>query len=137
MNAKRKMLIAVMSIATVSCAAAFAAASPRSVTTPLYTARMEQASSEMRFLPTTMNTFTYITREGYTLDHEASGDWYSGYHWFLASEISCPTVVTCESCIICPTDINCPTEGSTCEPTECFMNTCLDTQCDRTCYACG
>lgn len=143
MNERRKLLVAVMSIVTVFLAVAFVTASPRSFNTPLYTFRMEQQSSEMNFLPGTMNTFIYTTEKGYTLDQDASGDWYSGFHWFLASEISCPTAITCESCstcdscLICPTDINCPTEGSTCEPTECGPNTCYETQCDRTCYGCG
>lgn len=145
MNRKRKMLIGAVSIAIVSLAVTFVTASPRSFNTPLYTVRMEQASSKMNFLPGTMNNFTYTTEKGYTMDIDASREWYSGFHLFLASEISCPTVYmscggtcsTCDSCLICPTDYNCPTEGSTCEPTECGPNTCMETQCDRTCYGCG
>ncbi|KYK37620.1 MAG: hypothetical protein AYK19_00010 [Theionarchaea archaeon DG-70-1] len=41
--------------------------------TPLYTVRMEQASSEMNFLSTEMNNFTYTTGNGYTLNYDVSG----------------------------------------------------------------
>lgn len=40
---------------------------------PLYTLRMEQASSGMNFLPTQVNNFVYTAEKGYTVNYDAAG----------------------------------------------------------------
>ena len=42
--------------------------------TPLYTFRIEQASSKMNFLPTAMNEFTSTTEKGYNLTYDTFGE---------------------------------------------------------------
>ncbi|MBU7028515.1 MAG: hypothetical protein HXS48_16395 [Theionarchaea archaeon] len=64
---RTKMLIVAVSAAVAFCAVAFVTADFSTSSTPLYTVRMEQASSSMRFLPTERNKFTYTTEKGYML----------------------------------------------------------------------
>lgn len=158
------MLIAIVSTALVVCAVAFVAASPQlKSNTPLYTYRMEQQSSEMNFLPTEMNGFTYNTEKGYTVNYHA--DNYCGAELlstapgqtFCAtcfpecstSEWTCSGSYTC--CITCfyqscwGTCYTCPGQGHTCDDTSCQAtcstcdqptcpDTCWDTCDDPTCY---
>lgn len=63
-----KQVLLVVSVAVV-LAATVATANSWTLNTPLYTYRMEQASSKMRFLPTEQNTFNYTTEQGYTLEY--------------------------------------------------------------------
>lgn len=126
-----KISLVVVSIALVLLVTAVTA-SPWASSTPLYTLRMEQASSEMNFLPTTMNSFTYTTEKGYTLNYNTGycdvnplsdkptsaqtpckwTDPYStcsGYTCWL----SCGG--TCETCAVtCPNTCNPTCTGSTC-----------------------
>lgn len=101
--------------------------------TPLYTVRMEQASSKMSFLPTDVNGFTYSTENGYTLNYDAAG--YCG-----GTLLEITVGKTCDgTCVIDPT---CPqTCRYTCDDPTCG-NTCPDTcpltcdTCDHTCGLC-
>lgn len=81
------------SLAVAFFAIAFVTASPRVSNTPLYTLRIERASSEMDFLPTKMNTFAYTTEKGCELNFEIGG----GYQgdatplstWYFTCEPTC------------------------------------------------
>ena len=53
------------------CMATAVTAHTQSVYTPLYTVRMEQASSGMHFLPTEANTFTLTAEKGCSFDYGA------------------------------------------------------------------
>ncbi len=132
MSKKQKALVAV---ASVSCALLVASALAGSLTlnTPLYTFRMEQASSKMNFLPTIMNGFTYTTENGHTLNYDATG--YCGMPLDVTSgktcEGTCQGQETCQGYNTCDLTCwsTCPnTCGSTC-PLTC------DT-CDHTCGTC-
>ena len=65
----QKVPIALASIALV-CALTAVTAYPPSHT-PLFTVRMEQVSSEMKFLPTAVEEFVYTAEQGYELDFDA------------------------------------------------------------------
>lgn len=109
----KKLLLVAVGVAAL--AAAVVCASSQTVDTPLYTYRMEQQSSKMHFLPTTVNEFMYATEKGYVLGYEAA-----------ALRGIDPTMLTiCISCETCyePTCITCP---ETCLPT-CDDSTCLNT----------
>jgi hypothetical protein len=84
--------------------------------TPLYTVRMEQASSKMSFLPTEIHGFTYTAEKGLTLNRD--------------SFQYCSLVVPCA-----PTDggggETCYPQCDTSQPT---CNTCAET-CPNTCFA--
>lgn len=71
MNRKIMMFITGLAIASITVTAAVTAYSPVSHT-PLYTARMEQQSSGMHFLPTEMNDLTYTSEPGFELNFEAT-----------------------------------------------------------------
>ena len=138
MDGNRKMSVALASGFLVVLAVTAVIADSSLFNTPLYTFRMEQASSEMNFLPTELNKFDYNAENGYTMDHEVimgycidgSSIQYTGY--------TCPPV-TCETCITCP--VTCySTCVSTCTNT-CVStcNTCVDTcpsTCVNTCNTC-
>jgi len=118
---RNRVVVAATAI-TIFFAIACTTASNWTSHSPLYTFRMEQASNRMNFFPAERNDFVYTTGEGYELNCDVT----------LISGES-PQI---ESVVICT--FNCPTEAATCaDPTECFINTCKETQCDRTCYACG
>ena len=68
MNRNLKISIAVIGVAFSALLVSVVSASPRTSNTPFYTFRIEQASCKMSFLPTSMNTFTYSTRNGCTLN---------------------------------------------------------------------
>ncbi len=125
---KRQMSLAVVSIVVAFCAITYVTASSFAAT-PLYTVRMEQASSKMNFLPTTVNEFTYTAENGYTVNYAVAG--YCGGIIPLISG----GVNTCETCDD-PTCWNtCP---DTCEPT--CPNTCMGVTCSTcmqpTCETC-
>ena len=105
----RTMLCAVVCIGIMSLAAAVTA-SPRMSNTPLYTVRMEQASSNMHFLPTTVNDFTYTAENKYTLHYDIFLDG----HMDMVRDV--------------------PDTESTCYGWTCFQ-TCTST-CPYTCYTC-
>lgn len=119
---RSKMLLAVISLIAVSLIITCVAANPLATNTPLYTYRMEQASSEMNFLPIPISRFAYNTEKGYTLSYEVGG----------CCNDTVPLVTggvnTCDTCEGIPT---CP---ETCEPT-CEEPTCYT--CPETCsYTC-
>lgn len=103
----------VIAVLAVMCVAA----SVQTSSTPLYTVRMEQISSEMNFLPTAVNGFTYTAEKGYTVNCEVSA--YNGANLFNPLTIG----TTCETCH----DPTCVTCFHTCLPT------CDDTTCRNTC----
>lgn len=80
---KKRALTALIGVAVISLVITSVAASPKiSGNTPLYAFRMEQASSEMSFLPKEKTTFVYTTERGYTLNYdtaEACNVWGSNY----------------------------------------------------------
>ncbi len=124
------MSIAAMGVVVALVAVMFATASSLMADTPLFTLRMEQASSKMNFLSTAMNGFTYNTRNGFTLNSCALG--YCGGVVLLGTDATChPTCDTCAS--TCP-----DTCFSTCPDT--CINTCPNTcpaTCPNTClYTC-
>jgi len=103
---KRKHFLAAVSVALVLAATVVTAGS-QATTTPLYTIRMEQASSTMHFLPTPVTDFTYTTENTCTL------------HYAVVIEGTLQDVI----------DTN-----STCSGWTCF-STCFNT-CPYTCHTC-
>ncbi|MGD2248582.1 MAG: hypothetical protein PVF58_09250 [Candidatus Methanofastidiosia archaeon] len=111
--------------------------------TPLYIFRMEQASSEMSFLPTIAKGFTYITENGCTLNHAVEGccgivplDMKSERATECDETCANTCPATCETCpstcdYTCPQTCDDPTCPSTCEDT--CGNTCEYTCDDPTC----
>jgi hypothetical protein len=69
---KSKKSLVVISVAITFCTVTFATASSLTLNTPLYIVRMEQASSEMNFLPTEVNGFTYTAVKGCELTYDIS-----------------------------------------------------------------
>ncbi len=129
MNRKQKMSIAVAGMVCMSLAVTAATANSLLMDTPLYTVRMEQASSNMNFLPTEVNSFTYITGNGYTLNHDVVGSCGATPLW-TSPYTECTCVVSCwETCPCNPTCL------PTC-PETCNQPTCPET-CEHTCrYTC-
>jgi hypothetical protein len=124
-----------ISAAIAFCAVTAVAASPKSkVNAPLYTFRMEQASSNMNFLPTAMNGFEYTTEEGYTLDCNTGGCCNNSGVIYGTGYYTCPDE-TCEHCLTYYPAQTCEfTCHETC-PITCHM-TCPIT-CEYTCpYTC-
>ena len=70
-NKKQKISLVATGIVLTILAVTCVSASSR-ISSPLYMLRMEQASSEMNYLPTDMNIFTYTSQEGYNLNHTAN-----------------------------------------------------------------
>ena len=108
---------------------------------PLYTFRMEQASSKMNFLSTTTSEFMYVTEKGYTLNNSVQGCCQvhldTGVWTCYYSTCGGPTcVLTCpESCHGTCNDPTCPdTCNPTCNDPTC-PNTCGDTH-QHTCSTC-
>ncbi len=113
MNKNSKITLAVTGMVLVLLAVTCVSASPWRSSTPLYTFRMEQASSKMNFLPTGMNAFTYTTQGGYDLNYKAAG-------CCIGAEIMITGVTCYDSC------------GGTCEYT--CWDTCVST-CPNTCVS--
>ena len=135
----KKILIIVTSVTVVFLAIAAVTAYNRATDTPLYTVRMEQASSRMGFLPTVVNEFSYTAEKGYTLDYSIQE--HGGAHPLEPPTESPPCETwetcegTCETCwSTCPRTCSytCPyTCSSTCPQT--CPNTCPSTCDDPTC----
>ncbi|MBU7025511.1 MAG: hypothetical protein HXS48_01115 [Theionarchaea archaeon] len=119
---RKMMVIAAISVAVASLAITAVTASPWASDTPLYTFRMEQASSKMNFLPTEMNQFTYTAENGYTLDYEVVG--YCSDVKPLDTGVWTCYYSTCGG----------PTCWLTC-PASCY-GTCNDPTCGSTCVTC-
>ena len=152
---KKKLSVVVVSGAFLIGVVTFATAGSLMANTPLYTVRMEQASSEMSFLPTEMNGFTYTTEKGSTVNSCANaqycggvelldtlGHTYCGTCWpqCSTSEATCEGSYTCYyTCIgdTCPiiTCMTCEGQGNTCDATSC-QETC-STCTQPTCSTCN
>jgi hypothetical protein len=107
----------------------FATATSLMADTPLYTFRMEQASSKMNFLPTETSSFTYTAEIGCTVTYAVER-----YCGFAMPLMTTPYDTLCETCgpETCDT---CQTCEETCEET-CYptcQNTCWQTCNDPTC----
>lgn len=112
---RKRMSLVLVSAAVVVVAVTAVTASPEVSDTPLYTYRMEQASSKMRFSPVTSPQFTYSAESGYALDYKITAC--CGVQLLDVKTISTCVGETCETC------------WSTC------VNTCENT-CVYTCYTC-
>ncbi|MBU7046644.1 MAG: hypothetical protein HXS54_09430 [Theionarchaea archaeon] len=122
----KKMLAALMGIAAASCVVAVTTASSLAANSPLFSIRMEQASSEKNFLPREMIRFTYSTEKGFTLTAECEGC--GGVSLLdLKSQRDTECDETCFN--TCPP--TCDTCGSTCDGT--CPYTCDDPTCPSTC----
>jgi hypothetical protein len=126
MNGKAILVIAIV---IVSLSVTTTANSP--FFTPLYTVRMEQQSSEMNFLPSAMNGFTYNAEKGCTL-HQATANYCSTHlRGTFDTCGECTTIeITCYTCWNTCLNTCENTCWSTC-PNTC-PNTCWDT-CPNTC----
>lgn len=146
MDGKQKMILVVVSAAVVLFAVTAVTASS-SQNTPLYTMRMEQASSRMNFLPTAVNDFTYAAENGCTVNYDDVGycgdellvthqadTWCTCWPFCETTEYTCesqPTCpITCNTCIIPTCDFTCP---PTCQGATCTAPTCPDTCTGPTC----
>lgn len=86
------------------------------VHTPLYTVRMEQVSSDMHFLPTEMNDFTYTAENGNNLNYDVSA-----YCDATLLGIDVHTLCGYDTCLgyyTCPFTCGMTCSG-TCKPTAC------------------
>lgn len=138
------LVLLVGSIAIIGASITVATAST-SVATPLFTFRMQQASSSMKFLPTTASGFIYNTASGYTLDYTCSGA-ICGNRILATQPINTcsPDCTqqgdTCSS--TCPDTCYSTCSGSTCSPTcpntcpNTCPYTCDDPTCPASCYGC-
>lgn len=132
---RKPLFIAGISLFLAICAT-YIIASPNSGYTPLYSFRMEQQSSELHFLPTSMNTFTYTTEKG---DEVCFGQCCTmgstgGIQGLKTIEITCSTCAsTCESTCPATCPLTCDTCYGGCPVT---LDTCLQT-CDVTCSTCN
>ncbi|MBU7025726.1 MAG: hypothetical protein HXS48_02200 [Theionarchaea archaeon] len=130
MDRKRAWMAAAISVFLVLLAVTTVVATSWGTShTPLYIFRMEQVSSEMNFLPTEVNTFTYMAEKGYTLPWERVRGCFSAQPLGTCPATCSGTCSTCkmteECCLTSPPGITCP---STCS------NTCWST-CPVTCYS--
>ncbi len=135
---KMKIGIIVMSVVFTGFAVTWIFALPQP-STPLYTFRMEQASSKMNFLSTPASAFMYTTEKGYTLNSSAAGC----CNVLLDTGVWTCYYSTCggETCILtCPVSChgtcNDPTCPDTCNPT-CNVPTCPNTCGDTHQYTCS
>lgn len=122
MNKGRKF-IAVIGMAIISLFAAAANATSPASHTPLYTFRMEQKSSQMNFLTTEMNSFTYGAEKDYNLNYDILGCCNViplATVPITQCESTCP--ITCEE--TCEESCGGPETCSTCDPreTSCWLS---------------
>jgi len=139
---KSKMLLVVSSVAIVLLAAVAVTASS-SISTPLYTVRMEQVSSKMNFLPTQMNGFTYTAEKGSILNYNVSNRCFAaplaptnggGETCWPQCDTSQPTCSTCSQTCSSTCPDTCPnTCSSTCPVTCVTCETCEGETCENTC----
>jgi len=93
-------------------AAVVAASSQKSAHTPLYTYRMEQASSTMNYLPTEMNEILYTAKKGYKLNYELETEKSSNPE-FETLDLDCTESYWCTWDMLCTKDMKC-TFGAVC-----------------------
>lgn len=121
---------------TVACAGSLPSAPP----IPLYTLRMEQASSSMNFLPTEHHPFTYTTEPGWVVTSPVEG-WCGVIQpetgVSTCSDTTCLTYwPTCSTCSGYTCEEICSTCEDTCDHT-CAGYTCEGTCGELTCQTCG
>ena len=132
MNKTQKVIFAAISTAVILCAITTVIASFKISKTPLYIIRMEQVSSKMNFLPTTMSGFIYTAENGYTLNYNV----FEGYCG--ASSFNVPAGTCYDTCpYTCPNyctyPLTCP---RTCQAlTNCLP--CEETYGDTCPFTCG
>jgi hypothetical protein len=110
------------------------------VDTPLYTIRMEQASSKMHFLPTEKNNFTYTAEQGCTMDVSFQKLPSDAGIFSTSSPDTCYGQITCEGSYTCSQTCYGWTHGGitcliTCNMWTCTPETCLITCGNYTCVA--
>jgi hypothetical protein len=136
---RRTVFIVVVSAIAVLLAIAAVSAHTQTTNTPLYTVRMEQASSKMNFLPTKVNEFTYITQKGFTLNHDVTGE-FCGANPLTGPGTcgeTCPETICGSTCETCPQHTCSATCPYTCDDPTCPY-TCDDPTCSATCpYTCS
>lgn len=138
-NVQKWLTIAVVGAAFSFCVAC-AGGSPSASNIPLYTMRMEQASSNMNFLPAEQNTFTYTTEPGCILTSSVAG-WCGAAQpatgVSTCSDTTCLTYwPTCSTCSGDTCEVTCVTCEDTCDST-CAGYTCESTCGEPTCQTCG
>jgi len=139
MKRTHKIVFTAVSGALAILAVAAVTAHPFTPHTPLYTMRMEQVSSEMNFLPTEVNNFTYAAEKGHEFNYEALGVCCGVLNEPTIPLGTCCYQLTCRTCEeTCEGETcqaSCWSTCNTCEPT-CEEPTCLIT-CEHTCpYTC-
>ncbi|MGD2248041.1 MAG: hypothetical protein PVF58_06515 [Candidatus Methanofastidiosia archaeon] len=131
---KRKKILAVSSVVILFFALTCVTAQRAIEGTPLFTYRMEQASSKMHFLPTEKNSFDYKTEKSSILNCNSS----SGYCGMAnMANLRCSEGSTCpDTCLdTCPH--TCPyTCPNTCQGWTCNNSTCCSSTCWETCGTC-
>jgi len=128
---RRKMVIAEVNVVIVVLTVAFVASGSLAANTPLYTVRMEQASSKMNFLPTERSNFVYTTEEGCNLNCNAVGCCNGAK--LLGTDYTCYLTIPCVTCNGGTCSYTCPyTCGNTCDDPTC-PDTCPYTCDDYTC----
>lgn len=144
MDRKQKMIIAAVSVVAVILVVTGVTASSLQIT-PLNTVRMEQASSKMSFLPTSVNEFTYSAENGYILSYDTTGccsveplaptgqEIETCWPECTTTEPTCPSTCEGDTCQgTCSTCSTCQGQGYTCDQTSCQYT------CESTCgVSCG
>lgn len=126
---RKRMLLAMISVALLSLMVAVVTASSSMSYTPLYTLRMEQVSSEKSFLPTSTSTFTYTAEKGYILNYDISEGCCGVTPLIMTFQPTCEFYNTCDTCSTCT--YTCPI---TCRVT--CRCSCQNT-CPNTCSTCN
>ncbi|KYK32712.1 MAG: hypothetical protein HXS48_05000 [Theionarchaea archaeon] len=119
MDKKQRILVALIGASIAFLAITAVTANSRASNTPLYTYRMEQQSSEMNFLPTERNTFTYETEGRCVLNSCGCGDGakpLNPYTCGTCDEYYCDNPSLCYG--------TCHSTCSTCSGNTCFFLTC-------------
>ncbi|MBU7028275.1 MAG: hypothetical protein HXS48_15190 [Theionarchaea archaeon] len=75
MNRSLRISVVVIGMAVLTVLASVAMASQQVTDTPLYTYRIEQASSKMNFLVTERNVYSYTAESGYELNYGTIRGW--------------------------------------------------------------
>jgi len=118
MNRNLRISAVVIGMAVLIFLASAAMASQQVTDTPLYTYRIEQASSKMNFLVTERNVYSYTTESGYELNYGTIRGW--GFICRIDDETSKGKV--CQDFDINPPGLLLPPE--TCVGWGCTMDTC-------------
>ncbi len=127
---RKNVSFAVIGVTLLSICLISASGSSLMANAPLYIFRMEQQSSEMNFLPTEMNTFTYAAENGCNLNCSIVGGCCG------VNPLSTSPASTCNPSCFETCDQTCPwTCFDTCEST-CDGFTCDQTSCQQTCSTC-